>query len=993
MSHSAAPCLAVPPQEDHQRVSYTKKMSNRTGGEKRKRCAYDDGIRGPTDHQSYIFAEPITSRTSYRLKTASTSSKPLQKGIYPPAEKESRDERQSSSTSCRHPSSTSRRDIPVSLSVPSARQEYRSISLCNQGRQRESSTFSSRSSTVGKESLPKTKRKSIAASGSSSTQYSPAPHDSSARTGPSSSSSLLPAHLRPSAVSDHDLLSAERYASSLRLLATWESIALKYADIDPEEDAEIDIATGRIVRGKEKVARMPDRVIGGLSGNDEEAKELRTSGNPIRAKADISNCQQTSESLASELESAGQSPLQDEEESDESDIDELDTWDKGEMEIQVEALPLSHTTKPRSHRPWTADDDVDLQEFMRAEERRRALFGDIDEEEERQQEEEEEGTSVSARVMDKEEAMSRRTIHASSPYFPPDDQAPRSKTKQYAVSPKGFFDGPHRGDKGQSEKASFENVRLDTRSVTRDVEDDFERLFATPSQLPILDRCNPIFEESCASSASPLIPHIVEDAPAFPRQSSPSSASSYLVTQPTDEANSSNEGSINQKYNQSRDLCTSPRVNEEDICESALLNSSPAEPDGLEDEVDDLEFASAIYAEPAKQIIFSKEKRNLDNDEARYTPNYSIKLVVEVPIRDHRAFGFGTDPFPSISPTYEGPIEGDQSGLRRSSRHAAQGKFCALRKKRNLRPVQRNQSSDEDQTSLKDDDDFSVTRPLMEFASPLPEAAKEIPANATEVKVPHISTNRSRSPSVVEGTPEPSTSQSPRSLDLSSTFEYLLEHDRQATTSSLKCRTTMIGDSAQEEVVIHQKTTPAAVQDGLDGFVSLRQPRSMSPIAPFKQSASQLQNSAANVKERFSHLCDTHDLEQALFSQDTNGDSGRIGQPPSSAAQLPEATFPSTLNDVTDIEDDEDILLLGATFEDETEVIWPEVKPDLALADVIPPVLSEDPSTGCEMSFRSVKGEKQELSTFTAPFRCSRIIDLTGDDICDDDEHDELDDW
>jgi hypothetical protein len=41
----------------------------------------------------------------------------------------------------------------------------------------------------------------------------------------------------------------------------------------------------------------------------------------------------------------------------------------------------------------------------------------------------------------------------------------------------------------------------------------------------------------------------------------------------------------------------------------------------------------------------------------------------------------------------------------------------------------------------------------------------------------------------------------------------------------------------------------------------------------------------------------------------------------------------------------------------------------------------------CEMSFKSIKGEKQELTTFTAPFRCSRIIDLTVDDLCDEGEH------
>lgn len=91
-------------------------------------------------------------------------------------------------------------------------------------------------------------------------------------------------------------------------------------------------------------------------------------------------------------------------------------------------------------------------------------------------------------------------------------------------------------------------------------------------------------------------------------------------------------------------------------------------------------------------------------------------------------------------------------------------------------------------------------------------------------------------------------------------------------------------------------------------------------------------------------------------------------------------------------EDGEDILLLGATFEDEEEIIWPEMKPDLA-QPAAPPTEPAWPNTSCEMSFKSIKGEKQEMTTFTAPFRCSRIIDLTVDDLCDEDEHDELDEW
>ncbi|KAJ9106355.1 hypothetical protein QFC21_001501 [Naganishia friedmannii] len=966
-------------------------MTNRTGGEKRKRCAYDDGIRGSADHQSYIFAEPIISKTQYRLEPISTSINSLQQAVSPSAERESRDAWQSTSTPYRHPSAIPKRDIPVSLGLSTARQEYRSILLCNQGRQRESSTFSSRSSIVGKESLSKPKRKLTTGSGSSSTQYSPAPLDTAATIRSSSSSSLLPAHLRPSAVNDQDLLSAERYASSLRLLATWESIALKYADIDPEEDAEIDIATGRIVRGKEKVAQMPDRVIGGMSESDEEAKELRTSGNPAHVKVESDNCRQTITILPSNSDIAAQSSLPDEEESDESDLDELDTWDKDEMEIQIEALPLSHTTKPRSHRPWTADDDVDLQEFMRAEERRRARFGDIDEEDEGEQEEEE--VSVSARVMDKEEAMSRRTVHASSPYFPPDCQAPLSKTKQYAVSPPLFFSESQRAHEGRSERASLKKCNQDTGFKAQAVEDEFEQLFATPSQLPDLDRCNPIFHETCSSSASTYISHTVEPASTYLRQSSPSSASSYLVFQHTSEANSSSERSSDRGYEHSRSPYTSPRLHEEDICESALLNSSPAERDDLEDVEDARDFADAKYAEPVKQVLYLEEKQNLNNDEGRYTPDYTIELVVEVPIRDYRAFEYTTDTFPTVSPAYEEPLDGDQSRLRRSSRRAAQGKSYALRKKRNGRPVERTQSMDEDPTSLSDDGDFLETDPSAKHASPFPAhgqvVLKNAQVDATAVGTSTLSdTDRSRSPSVVEGTPEPATPQSPPSLDLSSIFEYLLEHDRQATTSSPESGKIRIGDAAEDKDVIDHTTTPAVVEDGLDSFPAPPPPLCMSPVASVQPSALQSESPASDAEERFDH---SYNLNMDDLAE--NGASQRIGLPTSLPADVPEATASTAESDATNIEDDEDILLLGATFEDETEVIWPEVKPDLSMADTVPPILSEDPTIGCEMSFRSVKGEKQELSTFTAPFRCSRIIDLTGDDICDDDEHDELDEW
>lgn len=118
-------------------------------------------------------------------------------------------------------------------------------------------------------------------------------------------------------------------------------------------------------------------------------------------------------------------------------------------------------------------------------------------------------------------------------------------------------------------------------------------------------------------------------------------------------------------------------------------------------------------------------------------------------------------------------------------------------------------------------------------------------------------------------------------------------------------------------------------------------------------------------------------LQEPLFQEIQDSENAR----PTQQTPLPDA------------EDEEDILLLGATFVESEEIIWAESKPDISLSSP-----AEDPpdlwsGTPCEMTFKTVKGEKQEMSTFTAPFRCSRIIDLTGDDICGDDEHDELDEW
>lgn len=123
------------------------------------------------------------------------------------------------------------------------------------------------------------------------------------------------------------------------------------------------------------------------------------------------------------------------------------------------------------------------------------------------------------------------------------------------------------------------------------------------------------------------------------------------------------------------------------------------------------------------------------------------------------------------------------------------------------------------------------------------------------------------------------------------------------------------------------------------------------------------------------------------------GSSAILQGSPLQETEDPEGSGETQKTRPSDPEDDEDILLLGATFVECEEIIWPESKPDISLPLSAPDVPQEWSDTPGTMTFKTVKGEKQEMATFTAPFRCSKIIDLTGDDICGDDEHDELDEW
>lgn len=186
-------------------------------------------------------------------------------------------------------------------------------------------------------------------------------------------SSLLPSNASLAAFHGHPLLphdlsvdqqlEQDRRLSSQRLLDTWENIAQKYGDIDPQEDDEVDILTGEIVVNRGKLKAMERVEIGEACGDlfedlDEEEEDSQ----------DAPDSSQTEE-----LE-------QDE------DHDVLDVWDNADVEQQIETnIPdflkpelerLDPAVLPKPNARWSREDDADLKEFLKSEEEKRAKRGE-----------------------------------------------------------------------------------------------------------------------------------------------------------------------------------------------------------------------------------------------------------------------------------------------------------------------------------------------------------------------------------------------------------------------------------------------------------------------------------------------------------------------------------------------------------------------------------------------------------------------------------------
>lgn len=535
-----------------------------SGGTKRKRHARDDGFRVPIVQPSYFSdggRDPI--HKTVEANPAPYYATTRVDEMLQPTCRASKNEHIRSMSERTYVSSKHESYMPKGPS--SARTEFRAASLVKEGRQRASSIYSSRSSIGGREGTEKLDGHSKSSTPTPlSRHFSVTSRSSAVVSRSSSSTSLLPPHLRPTALREEDSLSAERYASSLRLLATWESIALKYADVDPEDDAEIDIATGRIVKGKDKIAEMPDRVIGGMS-DEEEAEEFRRKGKPsVKATSSIPPALPTSDHVEHIIPPVLPLTL-DTEEMDFSDKDELDAWNDDELEIQVEALPPSHTSRSRHQRPWTADDDVDLREFLKAEERRKAMFGE--EEGVEEAEPEEENRSHVGRALDKEEAMSRRTVHASVPYF-------SSETPQLISTSSNRRKGsdPSKNTEFSTRPASHREVTSAIDSEDEySAEDELAGMLETPERL----QDTRVYSRHPAAghhqSSSPLVLDMLGVGNV--RQSSPSSASSHLHRQSTEGLSSSGEGEGIPRSRRMRRPRHAPDLAEEELCEQQLLHS------------------------------------------------------------------------------------------------------------------------------------------------------------------------------------------------------------------------------------------------------------------------------------------------------------------------------------------------------------------------------------------------------------------------------------
>lgn len=105
----------------------------------------------------------------------------------------------------------------------------------------------------------------------------------------------------------------------------------KYGDIDPEDDDEIDLVTGKVVKIRGRLKKLIPRDFGEVT-EDEEEEEVE--GSEVFTFDD--------------------------------DEDELGAWDE-RSGLDDQGPGEDEEEENEMRRPWTMEDDVDLQAFLRAE--------------------------------------------------------------------------------------------------------------------------------------------------------------------------------------------------------------------------------------------------------------------------------------------------------------------------------------------------------------------------------------------------------------------------------------------------------------------------------------------------------------------------------------------------------------------------------------------------------------------------------------------------
>lgn len=134
-------------------------------------------------------------------------------------------------------------------------------------------------------------------------------------------------------------LDRKRSESVRKLKSTWEQISEKYGKIQVEDDDEIDIYTGQIVRDRGRIQRMKEERDFGVFLSEDEA----------------------------DAEDENSSFIFDEDE------DELGAWDaRSGLDRQWASDQEDGPKEP----PWTVEDDKDLQEFLRMEQARKETMGE-----------------------------------------------------------------------------------------------------------------------------------------------------------------------------------------------------------------------------------------------------------------------------------------------------------------------------------------------------------------------------------------------------------------------------------------------------------------------------------------------------------------------------------------------------------------------------------------------------------------------------------------